>query len=157
MVRTLTSRAGSESGDQGFTLLELVVVLLVMSLALVVVTQSLRRPSPELELKLAAATVASAFREARSLAIRDNREMPVTVDLDAHTVRIGTPDADRSLGSDLGISLHTATSEMAGKGVGSIRFFPDGTSTGGRVTLFANAQKYDVSVDWLTGWVGIQH
>ena len=147
----------SESDDRGFTLFELVVVLLILSLAMVVATQSLRRPSPELELKLAATTVASALREARSEAIRDNRETPVTIDLDAHTLRIGTEDADQSLGSDLGITLRTATSELAGDGVGSIHFFPDGTSTGGRVTLFANAQKYDVSVDWLTGWIDIQH
>ena len=39
--------------------------------------------------------------------------------------------------------------------IGRIRFYPDGTSTGGRVTLTGSGAKYDILVDWLSGRVKI--
>ena len=53
------------------------------------------------------------------------------------------------------ISLYTATSEISAEKNGAIRFFPDGSSTGGRVTLAAGERKFLVDVNWLTGRVGI--
>ena len=38
---------------------------------------------------------------------------------------------------------------------GSIRFFPDGGSNGGRITVASGERKYEVDVDWLTGRVAI--
>ena len=38
---------------------------------------------------------------------------------------------------------------------GAIRFFPDGSSTGGRVTLMVGERSYAVDVDWLTGRVRV--
>jgi general secretion pathway protein H len=38
---------------------------------------------------------------------------------------------------------------------GSIRFFPDGSSTGGRVMIAAGNEKLSVDVNWLTGRVSI--
>ena len=38
---------------------------------------------------------------------------------------------------------------------GAIRFFPDGGSDGGRVTIAAGERKYEVDIDWLTGRVAI--
>jgi general secretion pathway protein H len=38
---------------------------------------------------------------------------------------------------------------------GAIRFFPDGGSNGGRVTVASGERKYEVDVDWLTGRVAI--
>ena len=39
--------------------------------------------------------------------------------------------------------------------VGSIRFYPDGSSNGGRVTVGAGGRAFAVDVDWLTGHVTI--
>ena len=37
-----------------------------------------------------------------------------------------------------------------------MRFFADGGSNGGRVTLAAGERKFDIDIDWLTGRVAIQ-
>ncbi|TCV91049.1 hypothetical protein EC912_1171, partial [Luteibacter rhizovicinus] len=38
---------------------------------------------------------------------------------------------------------------------GRIRFFPDGSSTGGRVTLGRGTREWHVNVGWLTGAVSV--
>ena len=53
------------------------------------------------------------------------------------------------------VKLFTAQSELTDANTGSIRFFPDGGSTGGRITVMANERKYAVDVNWLTGQVTI--
>lgn len=151
-----TSRTGEHGGCRGFTLVEILVVLLILSVTYLALTQAFIRRSPELEIKAAAAEVAATLREARGLAIRNNREMPVLFDLDNHLLQIEAQGENRAIAPNLGISLYTATSELAGTGVGGIRFFPDGTSTGGRVRLFNGERKYDVFVDWLTGRIDIR-
>ena len=41
--------------------------------------------------------------------------------------------------------------------ISEIRFAPDGSSSGGRISLFSKNKKYIVYVDWLTGRVVIDH
>ena len=53
------------------------------------------------------------------------------------------------------ISLSTAQQEQLNAATGAIRFFPDGSSTGGGVGLSLGAERYDIQVDWLTGGVSI--
>ena len=53
------------------------------------------------------------------------------------------------------LKLYTAQRDLLNEKVGTIRFFPDGGSNGGRITLVAGERKYDVDVDWLTGRVAI--
>ena len=54
------------------------------------------------------------------------------------------------------IQLTTARSEVMSDEVGSIRFFPDGGSTGGRVDLLVNGREYVINVAWLTGEASLQ-
>jgi general secretion pathway protein H len=51
--------------------------------------------------------------------------------------------------------MRTAAHEAADDRVGSIRFFPDGSSTGGRISLSSGKSIHTVVVDWLTGHVRI--
>ena len=60
-----------------------------------------------------------------------------------------------SLNAALRLGLDTARSELIDAASGQIRFFPDGSSTGGRITLTMQAQQAQVTVDWLTGQIAI--
>jgi general secretion pathway protein H len=136
--------------------MELLVVLFIMGLVIVLAPAAFQRAVPAMETRAAARAVAVAFREGRSVAIRDNREIPVIIDLDARTVRVGAGQYPTRLSRRLRLSLLTGRSELIGRSAGQIRFFPDGTSTGGRVTLTAGGSKYNVVVDWLTGLAAIK-
>lgn len=156
MAMTRTSPlAGSPSPAAGFTLVELLVVLSIIGLMIAIAMPTLSRLTPGLRLNAAAQDVASRVKAARREAMQQNRAMAVTIDLDARQVRVGSARPIQ-LDPRLGISLLTAVSELQGAGVGSIRFFPDGTSTGGRVSLRDADRRYDVVVAWLTGRVSVE-
>ena len=139
----------------GFTLIELLVVLLIMGALITLAPAAFHRIVPGLEMKAAAREVAGLLREARGLAIRDNRETTVLIDTEAKVYRLGRDAQGHELSAALQVSLVTAASEQLDDTRGRIRFFPDGTSTGGRVTLSRDDRKFDITVDWLTGLVAI--
>jgi general secretion pathway protein H len=62
----------------------------------------------------------------------------------------------RKLPDNLEVKLYGAQSEVTSERRGSIRFYPDGSSTGGRITVASGERKYLVDVDWLTGRVSIE-
>jgi general secretion pathway protein H len=79
----------------------------------------------------------------------------VTLDLDKRAFSLSGNARIFQLPEKLELKLYTAQSEIVNERQGSIRFFPDGSSTGGRVTVASGERKYLVDVDWLTGKVAI--
>ncbi len=61
-----------------------------------------------------------------------------------------------SIPTAISIDLVTAETELADAESGRIRFFPDGTSTGGTVTLRRGDRAFEVSVDWFDGLVELR-
>ena len=147
--------AARDAGEApGFTLMELLVVLAILGLALALSAPAFYRVLPGLELKSGSHTVAAAMREARGLAIGSNAEVVMLIDLDRHAISVGG-GRPMQIDPSLGITLITATREINNSGAAGIRFYPDGTSTGGGVTLSLGERQYHIVVDWLTGHVTV--
>ena len=146
-------RASARAG--GVTLLELLVVLAIMALAAAFVLPLFGSGVSTAELKGAARQVAAGLRLARSEAVAKRQETRLLLDLEQRTMQLERDPRVQALPRDLELKLFTAQSDLVGETAGAIRFFPDGGSTGGRVTLAAGERKYDVDVDWLTGRVAI--
>ena len=107
------------------------------------------------ELKAAARTLASGLRTAQSTAMATRRDALLTVDMQSREY-VTTGDTEvRKLPSNIDVNLTTAQTEVESEHRGSIRFYPDGSSTGGRITVSSGERKYLVDVDWLTGRVAI--
>ena len=137
---------------RGFTLLELLTVLVILSLVAAIVVPSLGGGA-KVELKAAARALASGLRQTRNAALNHNRSTTLSVDVDRREFQLPGEQRVRKLPGRMEIVLYTARSEQLDGQRGAIRFFPDGSSTGGRITLSMNSLQYLVDVDWLTGRV----
>ena len=141
--------------NRGFTLLELLLVLVIAATGYAMVVRFTGSGASGAQLKGAARTVAAGLRDARGQAIATQSSAALAVDLDKRTIEVTGAGRPRALPERLDITLDTARSETVDTRRGAIRFFPDGSSTGGRVTLAAGERKLRVDVDWLTGRVSI--
>ena len=138
----------------GFTLIEVFVVLAILGLALAMVARYGAPSSRGLDLRGSAGTVASGLRLARSEAILRNRSVSFDLDLATHRFRPGSGKA-QLLSPTVAIELLTIAGERRQGDAGDIRFNPDGSSTGGRITLADGGRKIMIGVDWLTGRVSV--
>jgi general secretion pathway protein H len=138
----------------GFTLIELVVVLAVMSLMIAMVAGRGSPVSPSTHARGAIRAVSGALRAARSEAVMSNRSVAFNLDTANRRFWWGN-QPPVTLSGDLSLALLTASNQTVGDAVGRIRFDPDGGSTGGRVAIAANDRTWWVGVDWLSGRVSI--
>ncbi len=140
---------------RGFTLLEVIAVLLIGAVAYALLLGTPFRGASAADLKSAARTLASGLRHTQSVAISTRRDALLTLDVEAREFVMGGDTAIRTLPRGIELKLYAAQSQVTSERQGSIRFYPDGSSTGGRITVSAGEAKYLVDVDWLTGRVSI--
>jgi general secretion pathway protein H len=140
--------------QRGFTLLELLVVLAIIGFVVALVPGFVLRSQPQLDVEVAARAIAQGLREARSEAVVRNRSQAFALDVEARVFRAGEQTPVR-IDDGIALSFRTARSQLLGEGVGQIRFFPDGSSTGGLIRLVQGNARADVRSDWLTGLVTV--
>ena len=139
----------------GFTLIEIIAVLVIGAAALALIVSMVFRGPSTADLKAAARTLAAGLRQAQSTAMVTRRDALLTLDLDAREYYRTNDQQPHRLPEGLELKLFTATSEAVSEKKGAIRFYPDGSSTGGRITVQSGERKFLVDVDWLTGRVAI--
>lgn len=146
---------GNHRNLDAFTLLELLVVLVILGFALALTPVFLSSGRPIAELQSAAREIASAVRVTQSEAIKQNREVVFVLDVDARRYTVGKGLRQGQVSRHLTLELFTAQGERLDKSSAGIRFFPDGSSTGGRITVANGTRSYKIAVNWLTGKVVI--
>jgi general secretion pathway protein H len=134
----------------GFTLVELLVVLAIAAAVMAAVPPLFSAALPGVELTSAARRTLTTLRWARDQAIRQGRDLTLVVDVGQNRLEL-TGHSPVALPKHLELRLEAAQREMIDDERGAIRFFPDGTSTGGRILLISGNSGYQVGVTWLTG------
>lgn len=157
MVRARISSAGNKllSRSYGFTLFELIVVLVLAAGITALSTPIIAKALPGAELKFAARQLAAALRYARTYALSKDEEAVLTIDVETRTFEVTGRSQPYHISDDLVVTLVAADSEMLSDNKGGIRFYPEGGSTGGRISVQTEKKKLEVDVDWLTGKVRI--
>ena len=141
--------------QRGFTLIEMVLVMLLAVAIYAVLLVIPARGGSVGDLKASARVLASGLRQAQSTAMATKRDAVLTLDVEAREFAMPGDTSARKLPDGIDLKLYTAQSEVTSERKGAIRFYPDGSSTGGRITLATGERKYLVNVDWLTGRVSI--
>ena len=151
-AREAARRAGNESG---LTLLEILIVIALMAIVAGFVIPMFGGPVSTSELRASARQLAAGLRLARSEAVSERRETFLVLDVAGKRFKVDREPKEHPLPSRVELKLFTAQNDLVNDSVGSIRFFPDGGSNGGRITVASGARKFDVDVDWLTGRIAI--
>ena len=137
--------------NKGFTLLELIVVLFIVVLGFAAIGINLSSGNDSAELKVAARDIVSALRYARGQALISHRETTITLDLVKNSYTVSSRGKVYPIPKTVKVTVVTAQSEINNEGVGNIRFFADGSSTGGRITLSRGKAGWQIDINWLTG------
>jgi len=142
---------------RGFTLIELLVVLVIMAALAGLVATRFDGALAGMELRAAARDIASALRYARGRAVATQNETAVIVNVETRRYRLrGTADErEHRFGRHVGVDLVTDRNSFLSDHEAEIRFFPDGSSTGARITLVSGQSAFRIDVEWLTGRVRI--
>ena len=136
--------------NAGFTLLELLVVLVLMALMTGLAIPLISAGTPGAQIKAATRELLSGLRQARDQAIVQRQPTALTLNVDDRRFQItGQPHAFQLPGK-LQIGLFVAEVDDNGK-QGAFIFYPDGSSSGGAVTVSLDGQTNRIDVDWLTG------
>jgi general secretion pathway protein H len=147
-----TSPTGDARRQAGFTLLELLVVLVLLAIIAGIAGGRMIGTLEGPRLDSTANELAAVMRRARGQAILRNRPTAVRVDVGAR--RFGIPgERVYVVPEAVNVKLFTAVTQQLAADVGEIQFFPDGSSTGGEVTLAGDHTIRYVQVEWLTGRV----
>jgi general secretion pathway protein H len=142
----------SPTGDGGFTLLELLVTMTVASLLVAVAAPRMVDAVGHARLKASAVRASVALREARMQARRREETARVTIDPAGKGYAVG----NRAYPMPTGLTvIFKPYSEQAETEKNVIRFLPDGSSSGGTLTVAHGGDRVTVEIDWLTGRVTV--
>lgn len=138
---------------RGFTLIELTLVLFIVVLGFAVIGSNIASGNKTSQLKAAARDLMSALRYARGRALIAQQEVAVAVDLAENSYSVSNREENYSLPQDIDLTLVIAQDELEDDEIGHIRFYPDGSSSGGRITLEWDESIQRIDVNWLSGKV----
>ena len=140
----------SEVDARGFTLIELIVTLLVIAVAVGLVAPTIGRSTDAVRARAEIAGFSATLRHAREQAITTRQQHTVVVDPTEHQVRVLNGEDEVRWTRALPARL---TVQPISPSALTIRFHPQGTSSGSDLRLKSGSIAYRVSVDAVTGRV----
>ena len=140
--------------QRGFTLIEVIVVVGLISVLMGFSAYVLNKQLPGQQLRSAAKTLAAELRFTKTHAMVSGEAQSFKINAKTHEWS-GPKNHSGVLPKSLEIIATTARVEQPEEDVAAIKFFPDGAATGGRIVLQHKTAKWQVDVKWLTGEVTV--
>lgn len=136
---------------RGFSLIELAVVLFIVVLGLSVIGSNIASGNKSSQMKAAVRDLVSALRYARGQALISQQEVAVAINLADNSYQVSNRNKVYPLPAELELTLVIAQEEFTDEEIGQVRFYPDGSSSGGRITMEWGALVNTLDINWLSG------
>lgn len=137
----------------GFTLLEMLVVITIIALMTTIVGLNMRGKQGT-DLDSVGRTLVADLRYVRSKALVGSADSALTFDVASRKYFSRDATIDRSLPQEISIAVTVDERDIGGTR-GRIVFYPDGSSSGGKIRLIKNGRQLEVVTTWLNGYVSI--
>ena len=145
---------GFALAEAGFTLIEIVVVMVLIAAMTLLAATLMTGGLDGLRLRSTAKEIAAELRHARAQAIAKSEVQQFLVDPAARTwTGVGGRTGD--IPDNLDVTFIGVREVQENEREGTILFFEDGASTGGRIQLRRDRAGLDVDIAWLTGDVSV--
>ena len=167
MVTTKILRTGNEAGarwrNDGFTLVEIVLVLLVMCLVAAITIPSLARGRTAFQLRAVGRDVIGAMRLARETAVTEQKIMVVQIDSQNQRITVSDEvgDGARSMSMPRDVRIEGVTRSKGTESAAPaqadqapllVRFLPNGSAESALVVLVADTgASLKIATDAITG------
>jgi general secretion pathway protein H len=144
------------SREAGFSLLEIIAVMALLTLAAALVMPQLRNTRQSLRLRTVAVDIASNLKMTRDQAMKTNTDAVFVLDTAKRSYAALGVLAPKAIPKDIAVSFESQAAETDGPSRAGFRFRPDGTASGGAIKLQAGASVSAISIDWLSGAVTLK-
>lgn len=121
-----------------------------MGLLIAAIPGFVPRDKGAITLDLATRRMIEGLRKVQSVAMVQNRDQLFSLDVERRQFLPGEGAIPIQVDRSIDLRFVTARKERIGSSIGQIRFFADGSSTGGRIVLEQGGQLSVIEVDWLT-------
>ncbi len=143
--------------QKGFTLLELILVMFIVVLAVGAISVNIGKGNPATTLKVVARDLASALRYARGQALITGQRGWLEINLAENYYQISGRDKRYAFSDQIDVTLTIAEQNYNNEDSGRIEFYPDGSSSGGRIDLELAGFSRRIDINWLNGKVTIEN
>ncbi len=154
-MRMPTSPVDRADEEAGFTLVELLAVLTLLSFAVAAFAFRTVNSFDTADFRALLVNAASGMRAARSDAIRNHHEQVFVINAKQRRMSSPAMNTVLKIPPDVDVTVTAAKSLTMADGATGIKFYADGSSSGGTLDIAWNARKYAINVNWLTGNVAL--
>jgi general secretion pathway protein H len=141
--------------QRGFTLLEMVCVIALIAMLAAVQLPFMPRHTSRARLQAYALEAATLLTADRNAAIARHADVSTLVDASSRAIRSGATAQIVRIPDDVRFDALLPQTCRQHAALSTIRFFGDGMSCGGAITLARLDNSYEIRVNWLTGRVDI--
>ena len=150
-ARTNNKRCGVPSAQAGFSLLEMVAVVLILAFSVALAGSLLTGDRTGISIRADVEKVAVRLRQARLSAIREQSIISAVIDTERRLITASDGRGSIRLDPRYRLNVIAAQSARQGNGVVGVRFYSNGGSSGATVEFLYRSSRHELRVNWLTG------
>jgi general secretion pathway protein H len=144
-----------KNSDAGFSIIELIAAVGIIALATSIVAPRLSSSRQAMALRASAIALAASLKDTRAAARTSNQERILVIDTATRQYGSFGATKPKTIPVSIAVSYEAQSEVFPSASRGGFQFRPDGSATGGRISLRSGSQTAIVAVDWLTGAVTI--